>query len=434
MRGASGGQVSREQRTGLIVLAVGALLLAVAFTDQIPFVSGAGGRTVVARFAEASQVDTATPVRVRGVEVGAVSALRPAPGSTTSVVMRLSTAVRLHSDASAQIRWRTLLGGSMYIDLNPGVSSLPLSGPIPLARTRTQVDWDQFNEMMPTATRPHFQQLLAGLRAGLSSGTVEGETFHVFGPYAEVIGQGAQASRGSAIGDLPTLVQSSSRVVSSLSSDRAALENLVRGADGTLAATAAHNRSLAAMIRLSPPALDSTRVTSQTVSGLLDELDPLVTRLEPGARELGSATAVMRPMLERTNRVLAAGVPLLHAARPALQNLGRAGTQGTPVLRALGPLLQRLNTNLLPWLAATDADTKLKLYETIGPLFSALSGSLASFDPNGYTYNFNVQFGPGSIELPCDTGPGGTQVTNLVACNAVKTALADVLSGGTGHR
>lgn len=424
--------MSSEQRNGAIVIAIGLVLLAVAFTDHVPFLSGGGGRTVTAQFAEASQVDTATPVRVHGVDVGTVSALKPAPGNTTTVAMSLTTSgVKLYRDASAEIRWRTLLGGSMYIDLQPGSSNEPpLAGEIPLAHTGTQVDWDQFDEMMPTATRPHFQQMLAGFSAGLSAPGQEGHTLHVIGPDVEVVGEGSEALRGSDIGDLPTLIKSTSQVAQSLASDRAALKGLVTGADGTLAATAAHNQSLASAIQLSPPALDSTLITSHTVNATLTALDPLVTRLEPGAKELGPATQVLQPMLKRANTVLDESVPLLHAAPPAISALGTVGSQGGPLIGSLTPLVQRLNGNLLPWLGATDSETRLRLYETIGPLFSALADSLGSFDANGYLYNFNVQVSPGSIELPCDLGPGGTTVSDLAACAAEKSTLARALDGG----
>ena len=60
--------MNRNQRIGATVLTLGLILLAVAFTDSIPFLSGSGGHDVTARFAEASDVSKGTPVRVRGVK------------------------------------------------------------------------------------------------------------------------------------------------------------------------------------------------------------------------------------------------------------------------------------------------------------------------------------------------------------------------------
>ena len=420
--------ITPEQRRGAAVAAIGVLLLAVAFTGTLPFLGGGGGETVTARFAQANEVDTATPVRVGGVDVGVVKALRAAPGNTTDVVMSITTGgVAPHSDASAQIRWRTLLGGSMYIDLNPGSPSAPpLRGVIPVSRTGAQVDWDQFNDVYPTATRRAFGQMIAGFSAGLRSPADEGSTLHVLGPDAAVIGQGSAALRGSRIGDLPALIRTTAATVRALSADTRSLQGLVTGADGTLAVTAAHNAALAQAIQLSPAALDSTLETSRTLDGTLTALDPLVTQLQPGARELAPATAALEPMLRRLNRALDDARPLLRVSPRAVRELGAMGSEGTPLIGSLQPLVDRLNTNLIPWLGQRDSDTRLRLYEAIGPLFSGLADSLSSFDANGYLYNFNVQVSSGSILLPCDTGPGGT---NPQACLAAKAAIAHMFGG-----
>jgi ABC-type transporter Mla subunit MlaD len=176
--------------------------------------------------------------------------------------------VRLHSDAGARIRWRTLLGGSMYIDLTPGSSSAPaLDGEIPLSRTGSQVDWDQFNSQLPAAAWPQLRRMLAALDSGLSAPRPEGETLAVLGPAARTVGQSAQ---------------------------------------------------------------------------------------------------------------------------------GR-----------LTPVVERLNANLIPFLDRTDPDTRLKTYETFGPVASALGATLSGFDVNGYSYNLNVAFSTGSVLLPCDLGMTG---------------------------
>jgi hypothetical protein len=80
----------------------------------------------------------------------------------------------------------------------------------------------------------------------------------------------------------------------------------------------------------------------------------------------------------------------------------------------LTPIVGRLNRDLIPFLARTDPDTRLKLYETLGPMASALSSSWSGFDANGYVYNFNAELSTGSLVLPCDTGPGGS--SNLASC------------------
>jgi ABC-type transporter Mla subunit MlaD len=192
--------------------------------------------------------------------------------------------------------------------------------------------------------------------------------------------------------------------------------------------TAAHNVALAQAIQLSPSALDATLTTNHTLDQTLTDLDPLIARLEPGARLLGPTTAVLRPLLEQTDHTLRDAGPLLRQTPPTLRGLASASSEGVPLLAALTPIVQRLNSNLIPFLARTDPDTRLKLYETLGPIASALSSSLSGYDANGYVYNFNVQFDTGSVILPCDTGPNG--ISNIQSC-LVQNPLKYGLLGDT---
>jgi ABC-type transporter Mla subunit MlaD len=323
--------------------------------------------------------------------------------------------VHLHADAAAQIRWRTLLGGSMYIDLVPGSpSAAPLAGEIPLSRTGSQVDWDQFNSQLPSAARPQMRRELKGFNDGLGAPRREGRTIGVLGPSLRTIGQSAAALRGQDIGDLTRLVETTAATVRALSSDSNGLPQLVDGADRTLAVTATHNQALAEAIQLTPPALDATLTTDRSLDRTLTALDPLVVKLQPGARLLGPTAAVLRPVLTRASRALHDAAPLLKVAPGALTALAEAGRQGIPLIAGLTPIVNRLNTDLLPFLSRTDPDTRLKLYETFGPLASALSSSLSGFDANGHIFNFNVQPSLGSLVLPCDTGANGT--SNLASC------------------
>jgi len=415
---------ARHQLIGIVVMLLGVLLLTVAFSGHVPLLAGSTGTIVTAQFAQANEIDNSTPVRVDGVDVGNVVALKSAPDNTTSVEMSITDpGVRLHADAGAQIRWRTLLGGSMYIDLNPGSASAPpLTAEIPLTRTGSQVDWDQFNDQLPGVARRQLQRELKGLNGALQAPVREGDTIHVLGPAIATIGQSAAALRGQQIGDLPNLVQRTAATLKALGSDPAALERLVAGADSTLAVTAAHNAALAQTIQLSQAALDATLSTNRTLDQTLTALDPLVVKLEPGARLLGPATAVLAPLLTRANRTLTDAEPLLRVAPGALGALHYAGARGTPLIAGLQPITRRLNGNLIPYLTRTDPDTRLKLYETIGPLASALSSSLSGFDANTHLYNFNVQLSTGSLVLPCDTGPGGT--ANLGSCLTQVPAFA----------
>jgi virulence factor Mce-like protein len=419
---------ARPEHRGAVALALLALALAAIFTHSIPFAGGTG-HVVRARFAQANEINVATPVRIGGVDVGHVRALDPGPDHSTVVVMQITQpGVRLHQDASAQIRWRTLLGGSMYLALDPGSPSAAyLRGPIPIARTASQVDWDQFNDQYPAPARRALRQLLAGLDQTLAAPAGEGATLHTLGPALQTIGRGADALRGQDTGDLSKLVRSSASALNALSSDQQSLQGLVDGAERTLAVIAADHTALAQTLQLTPPALSSTQLTMQSTNQTLTQLDPLVRALQPGANEIAPTTQELDPLLRQANRVLPATIPLLTAARPALTQLGAMSDHGTPLIAGLEPTIRRLEDNLIPFLDRTDPDTRLRNYEAIGPFASDLDSAAGQYDASGYLLRFDLGLGPNSVLLPCDTGLAPAQ---LARCNALNQVLGLVLGGG----
>jgi hypothetical protein len=157
----------------------------------------------------------------------------------------------------------------------------------------------------------------------------------------------------------------------------------------------------------------------------LARLDPLVTRLRPAVRELAPTTAVLRPMLARASRVLSDAAPLLAAAPGALRGLSRAGTEATPLLQGLRPTVTRLNTELIPFLNTRDDDTKLKVYEGIGPTFSAIDSAASQFDGSSWFLHFDASAGVNSVSLPCDPGFNGAELLRCNAINEVFGLLGD---------
>lgn len=412
-----------NRRTGVAVLIVLLAGLYAAFAHRLPFLGGPGGTVVRARFAQANEINSGTPVRVGGIDVGTVQRLDPAPGHTTVVVMRITQpGLALHRDAGARIAWRTLLGGSMAIDLAAGSPSAPaLNGPIPLSATSSQTDWDQLNSILAAPSAEETQRMLSGLRSALGDPAGAGATLRALPSALGTIGPAADALRGQDIGDLPRLVRSSARTTAALDTGGgASLQALVDGAQRTLAVTATDRAALQQAVELSPAALHSTQTTMVLLDSTLARLDPLVAQLRPGVRDLAPTTRVLRPMLSRASRVLTDARPLLAVAPAALRGLGRLGAVGTPLLRRLTPTVARLNGNLLPFLNRRDDDTKLKIYEGIGPTFSAISSAASQFDGSSWFLHFDASAGLNSLSLPCDPGFTGAQ---LGRCNALDEVL-----------
>jgi hypothetical protein len=262
--------------------------------------------------------------------------------------------------------------------------------------------------------------MFGGLRATLADPTGARRTLHALGPALASIGPAMQALRGEDIGDLTTLVRAGGQTASALGTDDAALAGLVDGAQLTLAVTASDHVALEHAIQLSPPALASTQSTLTVLDQTLTRLNPLVARLRPAVRVLAPATAVLRPMLGRASRVLDDAEPLLDVAPVALRGLGAAGAAGTPLVQGLTPTVRRLNSQLLPFLNTRDSDTKLKIYEGIGPTFSDIDSAASNFDGSSWFQNVDASAALNSVSLPCDPGFTGAQ---LARCNALNEVI-----------
>jgi len=124
-----------------------------------------------------------TPVRVHGVDVGQVTGVQRAPaGRGVQIEMAIDDGkgVTLHDDARLALRWRTLLGRNMYVDLDPGSRSAPPLGhaSIPRSRTSDQIELDTALEPLDARGRAAMKTMLGEFDRGFSdpaavSGTID---------------------------------------------------------------------------------------------------------------------------------------------------------------------------------------------------------------------------------------------------------------------
>jgi ABC-type transporter Mla subunit MlaD len=397
----------RPLAIGSAVIALIVLALVSAGLRHIPL-TPKSGHVVRAEFTAADQVTNRTVVRVGGIEVGRVDGVQAGsnPYRTSLVSMRItSDKVNLRSDASAAIRWRTLLGGLMYIDLQPGSPSAPPLGGATIAadRTSNQVELDQVLEPYAGPTAEAQRNLLKGLRYGVADPAGIGRTIRTLSPALQTVDRGLEPLRGIQSDDLRGLVAATAKTVHGLG-DTAGLSSLVAGANQTLAATDAQRANLGQTIELSPSSLNSTFTTMARVRTTLDNLDPLVARLRPGARMLASASQAAAPALAQTEGVLREARPLLLEAGPTFDALGQASGTGVPLMRALDPTLTRMLSELLPFLRRRDPDTKLRVYETFGPFSASLAMAAGEYDSVGHRIRLTVPPNLNSFVSSAPTG------------------------------
>lgn len=431
------GTVDRPLLVGLGVLALLALGMYLGIERRLPF-QGPGGRVVRAEFERATQLRADTPVRVRGVDVGLVEKVeRDGDGERATVVMRIQDDdVRIARDARAEIRWRTVLGGNMAVELDPGSPSAPELGDavIPRARTRTQVELDQLLQVYDGRTIASQRQLIAGL-AGALEGGAAAEAIERLGPRLADTGPALRALRGERDGDLRALVHSAARTTAAFDRSERALRELVTGGGRTFSAIARQRERLGSALALAPDAMAATVAGARSIDRALPSLDAVAEELRPGARALAPAVEDARPALVRLDRLLDRAEPLLAEARPAVRRLSRAAPTGRRVVAAASPVVERLDRELLPWLDTPDDDSKLPVYQMIGPTFATLSAGAAYYDGAGHVLNFPLFVGENPAAfIPCTTFLLNPTQQEKARCASLEQIVNHIFGSGVTQR
>lgn len=128
-----------EALIGLFVVLVA--VTCVIFAWERTGGGGAGKRLhVTALFPNAGGVNVGTDVRIAGLKIGSVSALRLDPQSyQAEVVLALDPKTKIPADSSAVITSEGLLG-STYVGLNPGGDPTPLKDGDAILDTQGSMD------------------------------------------------------------------------------------------------------------------------------------------------------------------------------------------------------------------------------------------------------------------------------------------------------
>jgi virulence factor Mce-like protein len=425
----------KRVRNGAIFVVFVMIFLWIIYTKpKLPFL-GPGGSKLTAELAYGANVRPGyTPVREHGVDIGDVTSIsRASSGRGVKIVMRITgKGVQLHDDASLSLRWRTLLGRNIYVDVNPGSASAPAlqGGFIPRSRTSDQVELDTALEPLDASGRAALQTMINEFDRGFSDPKAFSGTLDAAAPALHRLARGLPALRGSTPGDLRALVSRTSRAMGALARDEAALGGVIEHGQVALGATAARRADLAAILNTAPGALRDTRTTLTRLDGTLNALDPLAARLLPGVAKLDGAAA-------RAQTALHAAAPLLRDLRPtfrdlspAVGDLGSAAATGTPAFGPLTSTIDRVRDVFLPFLHAANSDNKQPNYQNIGPAVASVSTAMSWGDKNGPVGNFEAAAGENAIiDSPCKTALTNPSAAQVIQCELLSRALAAALTG-----
>ncbi|HYF24350.1 MAG TPA: MlaD family protein [Baekduia sp.] len=427
--------LDRRSALGLATLVLGTVLLVAGLSGALRgLFENPDTREVQAVFADAQQVRDGSRVRLDGIPAGTVKEveLDDATGRATVTMDIERDAGPLFADARAVLRWRTVLGGSFYVDLERGTASRgELQGPIGVQRTDRQVELDDVTQIVDGRARQGLQTLPGELaKAFQDPADLRGvlETTAKISPDAA---SGLAALRGMVPErDLRALVTNTSRTVRALDTPRDELRTVVAGAAATLGTTAARGAQLRATLQRAPGALRTTEATMARLVTSLDKVDPLLADLRDPAGDVAPTLERLQPVVTEGDRVLRAAGPLLDDLRPAAASLRGASQRGLPLLRALEPSLERTDKVLLPMLAEKDPQTTKSTAVMIGGTFAALaSGAGGQMDVNGHFIRFPATAGNSSLySLPCQTYLANPDKKELVACQTLQQAMKTYLT------
>jgi len=426
----------RSVRNGAVLLTVVGLLLYLGYTRSVPF-KGPGGYAITAEFADATSLQPGSDVRVHGVSVGRVENVRLADdlrSATVRMRVRSDSGVVVYRDARAQVYWRTLLGRNTYVELDPGTRGAGRLGDrtLPLNRTKVQQEIDTVLSPLGEDQRVAVRRIARELERGFRARDAVRTSVDELGDAGTSIRRGLRGLRGVEPGDLTALVRNASRTMGVLARSDQDLEGLIDGADTTLGVTAARSDAIGSLVDQAPETLADTRTTLERLERTLDALDPVAVGLLPGARQLRVTARRARPLLTNLDHTLRVAEPTLRDLRPAVADVERLAPPARGLINDLQPTVDRLNGDLLPWLGATDPETKMRNYTAVGAFSSVMASAASTFDANGHILNFQSFLDERSLlTLGCTlrlTDPSATGQERIDCSN-----LAHQLAAGLGQ-
>jgi virulence factor Mce-like protein len=326
-------------KAGVIAIVVIGLATFWGFTRFNPFKSP---YELKATFKSANNLQPKSPVRIAGVNVGAVKEVTPlGDGKGAQVTMEIEdTGLPIHKDAQMKIRPRIFLEGNFFVDIQPGSPSAPVmkSGEtVPVQQTSTPVQLGDLLTALQSDTRKDLKTLIFEYSTkGLGNGGAQA--------YNKSLDSAPEAFKSSALAneatlgerphDLSYVLRGQQRLFSELDSNPAVLKDLVTQLNVTFAAFAREDGALQATI---PALRDVLRVGTPA----LVSLDSALPSLRGFARDALPGTISSGPTID-------ASLPFVHQARLLVRPQELRGLVAD--LRPTIPALARLNRATIPFL------------------------------------------------------------------------------------
>ncbi len=434
MRGRArrGGWLSRFA-AGLV--AVVAIVVAVyfAFAKDVPFTKPYELKAV---FNNAAVLQTNSPVRIAGVEVGKVAKVKPVGGDSTAaeVTMKInSNGLPIHRDAALKIRPRIFLEGNFFVDLRPGTPSAPEladGGTIPATQTAAPVQIDQVLGALKSSARHDLQKLLTGYGDALAGTPKPGEDRDADpstrGETAakslnDSLAHAPAALRDTAVvndafrgrggHDLSRLILGLEKTSAALISREGHLQDLVTNFNTTTGALAAEQGSLRSTLRVLPRVLEAADPALDHLNRAFPPTRAFAREILPGVRETPATIRAALPWIAQTRRLVSPPElqGLVGDLQPSIRDLASFTDGSVAFLPQVDRFNRCLTNNLLPTGDTVIKDgphtSGLKTRDEFFQALVGLSGESQNFDGNGSYTRFQSGGGDATVSTG-DTGQG----------------------------
>lgn len=431
--------LSRNQIIGVVVVVAGTIVWAFAFTGGFAGLFAASTYTVKANFNSVEYIVQNDPVRINGVEVGSVDSVNEAPaGNAGTVIMSVQSQYKLYNDASANLVWRTVLGGNDAIAIDPGTKDAgALQGPIPASRDANQVELDQVLLPFHGGAQSGLQTMLSQLGPALSNHADLDNDLSLYRGIAPAANVGGGALRGvEQDTDLRNLVQNAGQAARALSvgTDASTTQQFVSSAANTLEDFGGNPAAFKAAIHTFDRAyVDGQNYVFPQYQQLLFKVDSLTQKLDGAVPHIVPALDQFNPTLANAHLLLSDATPLVHRLAPAVDGLAKTAKVGVPLIKELNPGLTALERTTLPGLDAKYPEEGGRtVAQLIGPTSIGLGTLSDLFNQDGELANLTAGLEGLNTQslLPCtlDFSSGST---DFLVCQSLSTALGQFFGGGT---
>jgi phospholipid/cholesterol/gamma-HCH transport system substrate-binding protein len=440
-------RIPRKDRRGASPVVVGLLVLValavgswLGFSKDIPFTKGFRVKAV---FENSTSLRANSPVRIAGVNVGKVKAVkRYQDTDMAEVEMEITDkGLPIHKDATLKIRPRIFLEGNFFVDLSPGTPGAPTlsdGDTVRVTQTASPVQLDEILTSLQEDTREDLKTLLAELGTALDGppedsdrtsppqdASVRGETaaeslndtYDDAGPALRGTAIVNEALLGEEPHDVSQLLAGLQKVTAALGRNEQVLQDWVVNFNRTVAIFADEKANVSATIRELPGVTRNANRAFASLNRAFPSTRAFAREILPGVRESAPTIDASFPWIEQTRQLLAPSElqGLARDLSPAARDLAAGTDAATRFFPQQDLLAKCLDRVILPTgdikIRETgnraQFETGAENYKEFWYTMAGLAGESQNFDANGQMVRFQ-------------TG-GGTQTLSTGKSNATNT-------------